>query len=211
MCSQLMNNSGPQEPQHVFFSLRSTVHTPDSKDTILSPLKKHRKLKFIWISSTSRHNDTQRPVDVELIILSTAQLADAERSCEDPCTNTQRSFLPLLHTHSVMHTYIRLSATLIILKGESRTEIWGYYRETETTPWDDMFIRASPAILSQCLPLKAAAHTAVAKSFENHTNINFQSSLLPHFLWCRFAYCKMFWREIRWIAINCKVPLWFSG
>ena len=48
--------------------------------------------------------------------------------------------------------------------------------------------------------------TVVAKSFENDTNINFQSAASV----CMMAICiysRMLWRVIRWIAINSKVPL----
>lgn len=53
------------------------------------------------------------------------------------------------------HAFRRCDAGLIILKRESRSEDM---REERTVPWDEMFIRASPAILSHTMP-PSATHT----------------------------------------------------
>lgn len=85
---------------------------------------------------------------------------EAERPWEDPLNGYIMTFsLVSTHTCWIHQAYRIRYAALIIFQTESRTEIWGSHRQGETLPWDEMFIRASPAILPQFLPLSAAAYT----------------------------------------------------
>lgn len=81
----------------------------------------------------------------------------------------KQGLLPLVHTCTLCHAYRWFTAALIILKRESRTEIWRCNTERRTVPWDEMFIRASPPILSYFLPLSAAE--CVWTNMHRHTYI----------------------------------------